>query len=355
MAAHWTYDIPNPDALFQGDLFRRSDELRALLTEVHPYFAKETKYQHFMLLTQSCDLVIRGGECKAAYLTIAAVRKLSDLLLSKELAKATRGRAIGRVVSKTSEARLREFLQRLVNNNDPNYFFLRADVSQGLGDDFCACLRVTVPLRTEHYELLLKSKTGQLQEVFQAKLGWLVGNNYSRVGTRDWSGAGRELKKLIDSFLLDVRVVEDRKLKRTLKILKEAGETPSDERIIELQDDPRTKVLSRSELFKRAFEAVWPDGAAFADKAHVKAALRDSDALANALKRGLEEGVEGETNGVKNHAELADQLSKSEALHEALGELVDHAWPETTPPARRARFFGRLQNKDDYTEALKEP
>ena len=354
MAGHWTYDTPDRATLFQGDLLSRSDRLKGLLAEVHPYFAEEHKYQYFMLLTQSCDLAIRGGKCKAPYLTIAAVREVTDLLLSKELQNATRGEAIGRVVSESSGDKLRDFLHRLVNNNNPNYFFLRADTSQGLGTDCCACLRVTVPLRVKHYDLLLEAKTGQLQEVFQAKLGWLVGNNYSRVGTPDWSDSKSDLKSLIDGLFLLVHVVEDRRLIRTLKLLKDKGEAPSEDRILELQKDPKTAVPRRSELFERAFESVWSREAGFADLCGVQAALRDPDALAEALKPGLTEVIRDAGCDIDADA-VADRLARSNTLHEALGALVGSAWPSPTPPAKRSRFLGRLQNESDFTAALKEP
>jgi hypothetical protein len=37
-----------------------------------------------------------------------------------------------------------------------------------------------------HFQTCLDAKILQLNDTFQAKLGWLVGQMYSRVGTRDW-------------------------------------------------------------------------------------------------------------------------------------------------------------------------
>jgi hypothetical protein len=42
-----------------------------------------------------------------------------------------------------------------------------------------------VALRVDHYEECLRSKIAQLQDIFAAKVGWSVGNLYSRVGTPD--------------------------------------------------------------------------------------------------------------------------------------------------------------------------
>lgn len=322
-----------------------------MLEEVHPYFAKEQKYQHFMLLTQSCDLVRRNGRCKAPYLTIAAVREVADLLVAKEIENVTNGKAIGRVVSASSAERIREFLRRLVNNNDPNYFFLRADASQGLGANCCACLRVTVPLRVEHYEMLMEAKTGQLLEVFQAKLGWLVGNNYSRVGTPDWSDSKPALKSLIEELTSMLDVVDDRKLQRTLKLLKESGESPTDSRILGLQDDPRTAVPTRRERLRSAFSSVWPEGASYADAGRVKESLRDSEVLAEALREGLQDALlDGE-----DPADAASRLAASDAVREALRSLVEQSWPEFSPPTSRNKFLAKLENAGGFADAVKEP
>lgn len=353
MAAHWTYDDPDGTSLYQGDLLQRSAELLSILKEYHPYFESEAKYRHFMVLTQSCDLVVRSGKCKAGYLTIAAVRELQDVLLSKELQNITDGKAIGRIVSASAAGRIRDFLSRLANNNDPNYFFLRADNSQGLTADCCACLRVTVPLRVDHYAVLLRAKTGQLKEVFQAKLGWLVGNNYSRVGTPDWAEAQASLKAVIDAAVSSLSIVEDRKLSRTLKVIKEAGEALSEARVMELQSDPRTKVLKRAELFVRALQSVWPDDAVFPDKQEVVDALGNSDALSAALEAGLKQ-LQASGAEVTDET-LVGQLATSSAFKEGLAEIINTCWPTSSPPAKKSKFLGRLQNVPDFSEALKEP
>ena len=286
-------------------------------------------------------------------MTIAAVRDLQDVLLSKELQNITDGKAIGRIVSASAAGRIRDFLSRLANNNDPNYFFLRADNSQGLTADCCACLRVTVPLRVEHYAVLLKAKTGQLKEVFQAKLGWLVGNNYSRVGTPDWAEAQAGLRAVIEAAVSSLIIVEDRKFARTVKIIRDAGEALSERRVMELQSDPRTTVLKRAELFVRALQSVWPDDVAFPEKQEVVEALGNPDALSAALRAGLNEF---RISGAELTADaLAGQLATSAAFKQRLAEIVRTCWPKSSPPAKRSKFLGRLQNEPDFSEALKEP
>ena len=70
---HFTYEPPKDD-LRQGDLLEKTEALEELLEEVHPYYLKDT-YTHFLIITQSCDLVRRNGNPpKSRYVTIAGVR-----------------------------------------------------------------------------------------------------------------------------------------------------------------------------------------------------------------------------------------------------------------------------------------
>jgi hypothetical protein len=55
-----------------------------------------------------------------------------------------------------------------------------------LHEPCCAFLRLSIAIRSEHYEKCLKAKFLELTEEFRAKLGWAVGNLFSRIGTRDW-------------------------------------------------------------------------------------------------------------------------------------------------------------------------
>lgn len=70
-----------------------------------------------------------------------------------------------------------------------------------------ALLRVSISLRREHYDLLVKSRVLGLAPSYAAKLGWLVGNLYSRVPTPDWEdqqccpdASKKECEDILDSF-----------------------------------------------------------------------------------------------------------------------------------------------------------
>src|SRR6266567_6106288 len=82
---HWTYKSPEGD-LCQGDVLKKTDVIRAVLEQVHPHYLKDD-YTHFVVLTQTCDLVRReGGRCGSRYITLAAVRPL-EVAVRRELLK----------------------------------------------------------------------------------------------------------------------------------------------------------------------------------------------------------------------------------------------------------------------------
>ena len=56
--AHFTYDEQDKldkATLFQGDILEKTKDLENLFFIYHKYY---TKYDHFIVLTQSCDLVL---------------------------------------------------------------------------------------------------------------------------------------------------------------------------------------------------------------------------------------------------------------------------------------------------------
>ena len=83
-ACHFTYSRSTSSNLMQGDVISKTSGLKRLLEEVHPHYLQDD-YTHFLVITQSCDLVKRGGkDCKSRYITLAAVRPLT-LVLEREI------------------------------------------------------------------------------------------------------------------------------------------------------------------------------------------------------------------------------------------------------------------------------
>ena len=73
-------------------------------------------------------------------------------------------------------------------------FYLYPDEEVRIAEHSCRhCLQVSVALRAkEHYASLHDARCGRLAAEFQGKLGWLMGNLFSRVGTKDWPKRERE-------------------------------------------------------------------------------------------------------------------------------------------------------------------
>ena len=188
MDLHFTYSKPDYHQLKQGDVLKKTPELLELIKTVHPHYARED-YLYFQVLTQTCDLVRRsGGKCKTRYISLAAIRDL-DLVI---------GRAIEGLAEKTQfqnkmfcsdshKRTLQDIINKLLNNNDPHHFFLQSVPEYGLLTPCCTQLHLSISIKAyEHFDVCLNSKILELSENFRAKLGWLVGNLYSRVGTEDY-------------------------------------------------------------------------------------------------------------------------------------------------------------------------
>jgi hypothetical protein len=180
----------NKTALFQGDLLARTPALRAALATAHSYYAEADDYSHFMVLTQSCDLVRRKGRpCKSRYVTLAACRPASVVVerhKERQAEKLAGWPAPLMVHSSEKRILAQQLLERLLHNTEDGFFFVRKDSVEGVTQDLCAFLPLSVALRAqEHYDACAGSKIAELQDVFAAKVGWLAGNQYSRVGTPD--------------------------------------------------------------------------------------------------------------------------------------------------------------------------
>lgn len=172
--------------LTQGDVIARTDDVVARLQQAHQYYADAPHYSHFVVLTQSCDLVKRRGDIKAPYITIAAAKPFRKTIQEyfDDKSKTIKGAEFtfhsGALIKKA-----KELVERHLNNTEPEYFFLPKSGNPNLPEDLLVFLRLTIALRKEHYDTLASAKIAELADVFQAKLGWLKGNIYSRVATPD--------------------------------------------------------------------------------------------------------------------------------------------------------------------------
>lgn len=204
---HFTYsDQPDMKSLRQGDVLKRTPELLEVLREVHPHYADE-KYTYFQVLTQSCDLVRRdGAQCKSRYISLAAVRSV-DVVIQRAIEKYEKKITFQDKLycSEQHKAQLKDAINKLLNNNDTNHFFLKADPESGITLDSCTLLHLSISIQSNlHFETCLAAKIVELKENFRAKLGWLVGNLYSRVGTEDYVPSAIPDKSSYDAFVNDM-------------------------------------------------------------------------------------------------------------------------------------------------------
>ena len=167
---------------------KSTDELRNVIKKFHPYFINE-QYKYFMVLTQSCDLVRRNNQnCKTPYITLAAIKNFGQFLekwmISKKYVETVKDLLL---MNSKKYNNVYQFVERLYNNTEPDYFFLYKEDKLHLPESMIVHLKVTFALKSsEHYQTCLDSKIIELSDEFKAKVGWLVGNIYSRVGTTDW-------------------------------------------------------------------------------------------------------------------------------------------------------------------------
>lgn len=185
---HWTYKNKPETPLEQGDILKKTDYLvNEVLAKYHPYYATHKDNEFFIVLTQSCDLVKRDGVCKASYITLAPIRPLRVIIEREFHSQLSNLKANAQAFgSYRLKASYEDFLRKLFNNNDTKYFFIRHQQDMFIAEDMSAITTLSISIKNEHYDECLKARILQLDDTFQAKLGWLVGQQYSRVGTPDW-------------------------------------------------------------------------------------------------------------------------------------------------------------------------
>ncbi len=262
---HYVYDEPNKRVLSQGDILIRTPALNAHLTEFHPYYGNHADYRHFIVVTQSCDLAIRDGESRPSspYITIAAVRPVEEALRREAAKHQEPWQKETKVISAKLKTKLAMFLEGLFDNNKEGYFYLHRDVGLGIQANYCAFLHLSVALKANHYSLCLEAKIAQLREPFQAKLGYLIGHMYSRIGTTEWNSnvPDKSVAKFASEILKQNFITyEDKQIEEGLADLRKDGTlgTKSPQEIKGYIDSK--KVVPRKQKFhERALDALCTD------------------------------------------------------------------------------------------------
>lgn len=172
--------------LLQGDLLRRTPELATAIEQAHSYYARAEDYSHFLVLTQSCDLVRRNGKCKSRYITICAVRPLS-VAVAREMTRFTNSLdGFPFPVGELDRSILaKQYLERVLNNTVDGIFFIPKGSAPSVEAHLCAFLPLAITLRVDHYDVCLSAKVAQSREIFAAKVGSLASGLYARIATPD--------------------------------------------------------------------------------------------------------------------------------------------------------------------------
>jgi hypothetical protein len=175
---------PPTGELEQGDLLQPDAALQALIQTYHQYYAQHQENKLYVVLTQSCDLVFRDGACKAQYISIAPVRPLRTVINYHFEKKFVRPDVGDPLAPMTVKQEIERFLERLLNNNEPGHFYFhQLPEEKTLIQPMCAMLGLPISFRAEHYATILKARVRGVNTIFQAKLGWLLGQMYSRVAS----------------------------------------------------------------------------------------------------------------------------------------------------------------------------
>lgn len=235
--------------LHQGDVIYPSECMQEILKDVHGHFT-DNKYVAFLILTQSCDLVRgrRGTSCKSNYINIAVVRNLKDvlpkLLDQVNCRRATvENREVEGIYIEEDKRKAKQLLQRIFNQNEQalGIFYLPENAQVRIAFPSVALLQVSIALRaSDHYETLVESRVGRLNEIFRCRLGWLIGHLFSRVATEDWPGyiiremTNKEMDRLSVEWISEANIAEVKKKKTRI----EAADRQSIARILK-QHSPR--------------------------------------------------------------------------------------------------------------------
>lgn len=176
----------DPSTLMQGDLLKHNKLLGETLRKTFEHSTDIETIQYYVVLTQSCDLVIRNKKPKSQYITLAPVHNL-DKAIKERTDKLKDNNIVSQLSICNSKDRTQtlQYVERLLNNSEKDYFCLPRESHESFSKDHCISLNLTISISNKFYNHCLESKIGQMEDIFGAKLGWMAGNKFSRVATPD--------------------------------------------------------------------------------------------------------------------------------------------------------------------------
>lgn len=276
----------------QGDVLEVTPMLQEVLSHAHPHFLNE-KYSGFMILTQTCDLVRRDSvACGSRYINLAVIRPLSAImpvLLDRACKKIDNVKLReGRVYCLKSRARADMLLERIVNQNEQamGLFYLHPDADAKIAEPSVAMLPVSIALRAEHYDALLKSRSARLGEGFRGKLGWLIGNLYSRIATQDWEKETAKRAQEIIANMDDLLWVDEQRLQGVLQQVpsSKSAETVSQLKTLLNEYNPPTRLQKSLQCIETHLKGLLPEEASASVIGKLKARLQNDLGFKDQLK-----------------------------------------------------------------------
>jgi hypothetical protein len=189
-------------SLFQGDIIFIDDAIRSNLIALYQDRVKKAEFA--IVLTQSCDLVKRsdlGNQCKAQLIHMGILSIFDEYFLDDLSKYCEKGLFEDKVliIDEGKAQKLQNSLEKLFNNNISDHFFIPEDSGKGLANHYVVDLRDQCLISYEYFEDILGNKRCELEEIYRAKLGYMVSQLFSRIGTKDWNK--QELENTIKGLI----------------------------------------------------------------------------------------------------------------------------------------------------------
>ncbi len=170
-----------------------------------------TDVKYGVVFTQSCDLsreLDDKGKKRSPsvpYITVGFIEPISRWFLKKPirvdrtLTVEVPGDIPLILIDKVAASKkMTEVLLRLIQNNDPVYFFLH-DQEQAFFSFSYVNLTKAVPIRIQNYDQIADASIAGLTREFQGKLAWKLASLYGRSGARDYEKD--EISSIVDELL----------------------------------------------------------------------------------------------------------------------------------------------------------
>ena len=202
---HWTYQTrpSGNDDLQQGDILKPTDN--TLVEEMKKLFPNmvDDSVLAFLIITQSCDLVQRSdGQSQTKLIQISPIQSISELIHTAYKKKF--GCFCPTLYDANRKKSILNLTERVINQNETTLglFYFHPEADAGISVEAVALLRKVLTFDSNtYYEKFQKIRSGRLGDSFQARLGWMVGHLYSRVGVKDWNEAPIEREKEMNRIL----------------------------------------------------------------------------------------------------------------------------------------------------------